>query len=299
MAVVAGLGACTGDAGTTFTGAMMPWSQVQAAAERASSVAESVTVGLNRPDSGLFLAQFADGAVVVDPVDAVDTPDVASWFSGERGLCETWGLVDVFVNADGSLTDAYCEGFFAPTAGGPDRLDAARHLLMTDGLATRMMHRFDVDHYGSYPDEILAVIGYPSDRAGAVLEQVDAARGFAESLTDAWTSADPVRIAALYAADGFRDDPFAGLAPNHDATVAWFADLTGAYDSIALSLDTLDASALGPAATYELRLVDGTTECSMRLASVWNLDDEGRVTREWLYYDPDTLNACGWWDDGA
>jgi hypothetical protein len=274
---------------------VMPLLQVDAAADSATVVATQVVVGLNSDDPTLFVSQFVDGGFVIDPIDPIRTPSVESYHPFEHDLCDSWGLEEVFVNATGSLSKATCEGFFESIPGGPDSMDAVRHLPMADGLATNMMHRLDVEAYGAYPEETVTIIGFSSTWAEAVVEQVDAASKFEEALIAAWESGDPDQVEDLYAPDAIREDPFLGLSPDSASTLTWPTRLLEHYDTVSISVENLYASALGPAAIYELVLGNAGIECGIRQASVWNLDDDGIVTYEWVYYDRSTLNECGWW----
>lgn len=251
-------------------------------------IAIGVVAGLNDPEPDLFLSQFRPGSEVIDPIVPRLTPSVSSWFASERTLCTVWTAEEVFVNEEGSLTTGACVGFYEPVDGPPE-LKGIRHLPMHLGLAAGLMHFLDVDALERYPEETVTIIGFPESVGAEVTEQVQFARSFEEHLVEAWDSGDAASVMALYSANGVREDGFAGVAPTPEGTRDWLATLFGHYEDARLSVEELYASGLGPAAVYRITMRRDGSECSVRLASVWFVDDEGLIEREAVFYAPEVL----------
>lgn len=258
-------------------------------------VAETVSQALDAHDADTLTSQFSRGGYVVDPIVPSLRPLVLQWFSLFRDFCSGVVTDDIYVNADGSVFHGDCVGFYDGYVDDPPPVVAyLSELWVEEGLVARMMNRLDAESLARYPIETGQVIGFGTAKGDIIAEMADTASLFASTWVAAWESGEPDQMLALYADDGARIDGFAGLAEDPAATTAWLESFGQSYDQVTVEIETLAASALGPAAAYRLELATAEDSCEMRLVSVWDLDEEGRILREYVYYHPETTTACGW-----
>ncbi|MFW2333303.1 nuclear transport factor 2 family protein [Ilumatobacter sp.] len=270
--------------------------------EAPRAIGTNVATGLNAPDRELYLAQFQPGAEVIDPIVPHYTPRVESFFSefGAAGtLCESWPVDAVYVNTGGALTVGSCDGFYRdlPDADQyPAKPRVVRQLPIIDGLATGLMHRMDLEAASTFPVETAIAIGFPDpETVGADhAEQAATADDFINRLESAWATADPNTLASLYQDQAARHDGYAGDMQAPREIVDWYTRLFDAYPDLTLEVTEGFASGCGPAATYDLTMTTGGDTCTMRVGAVWDLDDDGLIADEYVYYDPETVLACGW-----
>lgn len=124
----------------------------------------------------------------------------------------------------------------------------------------------------------------------------------------AWSSGDPQKVAALYAPTAVRDDPLfdarqAGAQAIQDFAANFFTwypdvrwevdavfgdeDANTAHDDIGLGATTGGVFAVG-APDNDGRL------CPVQIAVLLDYDEAGQIADERLYYNADSLIACGW-----
>lgn len=156
------------------------------------------------------------------------------------------------------------------------------------------------------------------DRIGYLLifmDLVTARKGFGdlpaldgsvqERYAAAWTSGDRDAVAGLYADDATRRDGLAGVdAAGIDAIVAeagrWFEALPDATWRVRVSFAEpgVPQQVGEPAERYgdQAGAVFGLVHdaCTVDIGILLDLDDNGAITQERVYYDPATLRACGW-----
>jgi hypothetical protein len=291
----------TGDGASSPPMFGMSADEITATFDRSIDLGTNVNTALESNDFDLFMAQFQPGAKVIDPIDPSLTPAVGIWFRSFRGLCSHWGLEEVLVNQGGSLAASTCEDFYLdqePVDTGaspaPRTLRGVRHLTISDGLATELMHRLDAETLEAHPTDTVLVIGFPESRSADVSGFVAGGGDFIARFESAWASRDAETIAALYSPRAIREDAYVGDLQGTTELTRWLAALVDRYPDIALTTEAVFASGRGPAAIYALTMTDAGHMCSMRLGSVWDLDDDGLVDREFVYYDPDTVFSCGW-----
>ena len=280
----------------------VPAPEISDSIEGPRAIGTNVAAGLNGLDRELYMAQFRPGAVVIDPVVPSLKPSVGGFFSqfGAAGqLCESWPVEAVYVNIGGVLTVGSCDGLYRdlPDADQlPTTPRVVRHLPISDGLATRLMHRIGLEAASDYAVETVVAIGFPDpEQTGADLAgQAATAEDFTDRLESAWATADPNAVAGLYEDLVTRHDGYVGDMQSRQEISDWSALLFDAYPDLTLAVTEIFASGRGPAATYDLTMTSAGDSCTMRVGAVWNLDDEGLITEEFVYYDPETVLTCGW-----
>ncbi|MDJ0769644.1 MAG: nuclear transport factor 2 family protein [Ilumatobacter sp.] len=276
--------------------------EISASVEAPTAIGTNVAAGFNAPDRELYLAQFHLGARVIDPIVPSLNPSVGAFFSsfGAAGtLCESWPIDAVYVNTGGALTAGSCNGIYRdlPDAGQlPTKPRVIRHLPISDGLATELMHRIGLEAARTLPMETAAAIGFadPERRGTDLAGQAATAEDFIDRLESAWATADPDALAQLYQYQSSRHDGFAGDRQSRQEIKDWYALLFETYPDLTLEVTEGFASGLGPGATHDLTMTAGGDNCTMRIGAVWDLDDEGLIADEYVYYDPHTVLACGW-----
>lgn len=265
-----------------------------------TAIGLNVARGLSMPDQELFLAQFRPDAKVTDPIVPTLTPTMAAFYRmfGRAGmLCESWPLDDVYVNRGGALTVGSCEGFYRtlPDAAElPTGVRLVRHLPISDGLATGMMHRYEASFAATHPEQSVLPIGFPASRSADVLAQTAVTGEFLARLQSAWDSRDPAEIGAIYADRATRHDGFVADRQGREQIADWHALLFDVHPSADLAITEEYASGLGPGALYTLTMQAEGAACTMELAAVWDLDDDGLIENEYVYYDAGTVLSCGW-----
>jgi SnoaL-like domain len=280
----------------------MSASEIESTFDVAVAVGTGVNEGLDANDGELFLSQFQPGARVIDPIVPSLTPSVADFFFAFQSLCTRWLTDEVLVNLDGSLSVGDCAGFYDAISGDdaatssalPDGLPAVRHLPISDGLASELMHRLDADTVGQYPVETVTIIGFPESRAQDVTSQVGAAEEFIARFEAAWASEQPESVAALYSGDAVRHDGYVGDLAGQAELIGWVSSVLDQYPDVAATTESLYSSGRGPAAVYQLTMTVNGDACSMRVGSVWDLDAQGLIEQEFVYYDIDSIFDCGW-----
>ena len=110
---------------------------------------------------------------------------------------------------------------------------------------------------------------------------------------------DHDEVAQLYAVDAHRYDGYSGDRDGQQAIADWHEHLFDTRPDLTVDVSEVFASGLGPAALYTITAAVDDTPCTMRLGSVWDLDDQGLITDEYVYYDPDTVLTCGWAADNT
>ncbi len=121
----------------------------------------------------------------------------------------------------------------------------------------------------------------------------------------AWSSGDPKAVAALYAPQVVRHDMLFGPDQNGPAAIQGFAaDFFSWYPGVRLEL--LESFQLGnsfPRRTggvYVIHAIDQAGKpCDIRaiVQLEWPVLDDmsaGKIMNEWMFYQPDSLIACGW-----
>lgn len=282
-------------------------SQVLAGVEVPIAIGTNVAVGLSEPDRDQYLAQFHTGAVVIDPIVPALTPSVSLFYEefGRAGeLCESWPLDEVYVNLGGALTSGSCDGFYRTMPDAeefPRAPRLLRHLPISEGLATGLAHRYEVTSVAPHAVPFVVRIGFADSHGADVLAQIAQAEGFLDQLESAWEAGDPGGLAALYAAEATRRDGFAADRSGRGGIADWYGLVLDALPGVEMAIIEEFASGLGPGARYELTWETSDEErCSMRLAAVWDLDEDGLIVEEHTYYHPEDLYhpddvlACGW-----
>lgn len=238
---------------------------------------------------------------MIDPIVPNLQPSVESFFPefGAAGtLCESWPVDAIYVNTGGALTAGSCDGVYRdlPEAGQfPTKPRVVRQLPIGDGLATGLMHRMGLETASSLRGRPLS----PSDfriRTGSRLLSRTRPPPPTTSSTDSnrlgRQQTPPLLLRSTTikpSADGYASDTQA-----RQGIVDWYTRLFDTYPDLALVVTEGFASGLGPAATYDLTMTTGGDTCTMRVGAVWNLDDDGLIADEYVYYDPETVLACGW-----
>lgn len=265
------------------------------ASEPVLDVALTVADGLESRDLTTLKSAFVSNGYAIDPVVSSLRPPLTTWFSIFKRLCTDVSSGDIYVNADGSATGWDCYGFYEGFMDDPpDPNFSLRHIQMEGDLAKYLINRIDAETLEAYPAETSDAIGFPQSQEAAILNQAQTALRFVPDYVEAWESGDPGQILDLYAADGVRDDTFAGLRGDRGATIAWLSALDREYSEITVDVDSVQGSDLGPSAEYRLTLSNSSESCVMRMASVWDLNEEGLVISEAVFYHPDTIFDCGW-----
>lgn len=269
--------------------------EIEAASAPVLDVALTVAKSLESHDLEALKSGFVPDGYVIDPVVASLRPNLDGWYSVFEKLFTHVTTGDIYVNADGSARAGYGYGFYEGLVDDPpDPVFSMSHIHMDGDLAECIINRMDAEPLEVYPAETSDAIGFPQSREGPILNQAQTAQRFAATFEDAWGAGDVSRILGLYAADGGRNDAFAGLQGDRGATIAWLNALDRDYSEVTVDIESVQASALGPSAEYRLTLGDGDESCVMRMVSVWDLNDEDLVVRESIFYNPDTIFDCGW-----
>jgi hypothetical protein len=280
----------------------LPAQEISATIETSRAIGTNVATGLNAPDREQYVAQFHPRARVIDPIVPSLKPSIGEFFSsfGAAGLlCERWPVDAAYVNAGGVLTVGSCDGLYRdlPDAGQlPTGPRVVRHLPISDGRATGLMHRIGLEAASTFARETVVAIGF-FDRERVVADLVAeavTAEDFIDRFESAWETTDPDALGRLYDDRATRHDGYAADKQARQEIVAWYRLLFDAHPDLTLVVSEGFASGLGPAATYELTMDGGGAACVMRIGSVWDLDDEGLILDEYVYYDPETVLACGW-----
>lgn len=284
----------------------LPAEAILDSVEMPTAIGTNVALGLSMSDRDLFLAQFHPGSVVIDPIVPTLRPGMAAFYGafGRAGtLCEDWPLDDVYVNLGGVLTSGSCEGFYRtlPDAAElPSGVLLVRHLPISDGLATGLMHRYEASFAATHPEESVVPIGFPASRSADVVAQTAVTEEFLDRLQSAWDTRDPAAIGALYANGATRHDGFTADQQGRQRIADWYALLFDAYRSVEITITEEYAGGLGPGALYALTMTTADGEaCTMELAAVWRLDDEGLIEHEYVYYDANSVLTCGWTADSS
>ena len=113
------------------------------------------------------------------------------------------------------------------------------------------------------------------------------------SWTQAWKASDADAFAAIYASGAQRHDALAGSRTG-DEIAAWSQDLLATHPEATIDVADVYTSTRGPAAVYTLNASARGGPCAMTILTVWNLDESGLITDEFIHYDPETMLACGW-----
>ena len=270
--------------------------EIEAASAPVLDVALTVAQSLEAHDLEALKSGFVPDGYVIDPVVASLRPDLHFWYSVFEKMFTHVTTGDIYVNADGSARAGYAYGFYEGLVDDPpDPIFSMSHIQMDGDVAEYIINRMDAEPLEVYPAETSDAIGFGAwSREGPILDQAQTAQRFAATFEGAWDAGDMSRILGLYAADGGRNDTFAGLHGDRGATIAWLNALDRDYSEVSVDIESVQASALGPSAEYRLTLGDGDESCVMRMVSVWDLNDEDLVVRESVFYHPDTIFDCGW-----
>ncbi len=283
---------------------VLPAEAIVDSVEVPTSIGTNVADGLSMSDGELFLAQFHSDARVIDPIVPTLTPSMTMFYGafGRAGtLCESWPLDDVYVNQRGVLTSGSCEGFYRtlPDAAElPTGVRLLRHLPISDGLATGLMHRYEASFAATHPEQSVVPIGFPASRGADVVAQTALTDEFLDRLQAAWDARDPAAIGALYADEATRHDGFTADQQGRQPIADWYARLFDAHPDAEMTITEEYAGGLGPGARYALTMTTaGGEACTMQVATVWRTNDDGQIEHEYVYYDPDTVLTCGWATD--
>ena len=257
--------------------------------------AQTIARALASGDRQMLVSAFEPDAFVIDPVVPSLRPPIGSWFYIYQRLCTESETTAIFINLSGSASTAVCSDFFEGLLEDPPPTTwFLPHVLMPDALGAVLLNRMDAEAAASYPAETSDAIGFRPSREKNVARMAETAQRFAPLFQAAWESGDGETIAALYADEGVRIDGLAGLGDETGSTRAWIEAFTRDYDEIEIEIELLVASAPGPGAEYTMTLGAGTETCVMRMVSAWELDENHRIVREYVYYHPDSVLACGW-----
>jgi hypothetical protein len=114
----------------------------------------------------------------------------------------------------------------------------------------------------------------------------------------AWSSGDAQTVAALYNTDAVREDTLFGENQQGSAAVKEFAtDFFNKYPDISLELiqpigENGEPITLG--GVYAMHVTDQNGKpCDIQALIVLEPDNE-KITKETVFYQPDSLIACGW-----
>ena len=295
---------------TTTTGASAPLFIVPAI-EAEEIIAEQSAFGIavndafNDPDPSALTSLFRTGAFFTDPVNPSMKPDVAFMHElygggeiGSEALAEA-RPTRALPHGSSVLDLALGNQHGAATVGAiqvvepPGSLRLIRSLPVTDGRAERGQHYFEVEMLRAYPDEVVAVLYLSPSDTDRVATQVQVTDQFIASYESAWASRDADAVAALYSNDATRFDHLIG-SPNREGLIDWVIRLLDDHQAFTIDIDAVYASSSGPAAVMRWRDVAGERSCSMTIVTIWDLDSDGLITSEFIYYDPADVLDCGW-----
>ncbi len=121
----------------------------------------------------------------------------------------------------------------------------------------------------------------------------------------AWSSGDPQAVAALYAPDAARHDALfgddqAGAPAIQKSAARFFASYPGARFERIQSFQLALSMPVKVGGVYVIHALNQARQpCDVRaiiLLEAPILDDlsAGKLINEWLFYEPDSLIACGW-----
>lgn len=295
---------------TTITAEVEPLfavssAEVEAVVAERSSFGIAVNDAFNDPDASAFVSLFQQGAYFTDPVNPSMRPDVAFmhelYGGGEVGslaLAEAhptralphgaWDLDLALGNQHGAATVGSIQ-----VSDPPGSLRVIRQLPVSEGKAERGQHYFEIEMLRSFPDEIAAVLYLSPADVERVTAQVAIADEFMAAYESAWATRDLETIARLYDRDASRSDYLIG-SPSGDSLIDWIRRLLDQHPGFGIVIDAAYASNGGPAALVQWQDVAGEALCSMTVVTIWDLDPDGLITHESIYYDPTDVLECGW-----
>ncbi len=121
-----------------------------------------------------------------------------------------------------------------------------------------------------------------------------------EDYASVWSSGDVQRVAGLYASAAVRLDTLFGENQEGSSAVQDYAEKFFAwYPGVRLEL--LETFAEGPipvkrGGVYAIHVQDSAGKpCDIKALIVMEADEsKEKITKEWVFYQPDSLLACGW-----
>ena len=128
------------------------------------------------------------------------------------------------------------------------------------------------------------------------MRATDEARALLASYASSWSSKEPSKIAGLYASDAVREDTIFGERQEGRGAIASFADsffasYPGAQWDLLLAFG--DGKGEDPMTGGVFAITVGEGACEVRTAVLLKASED-RIVHESVYYEPDSLIACGW-----
>jgi len=116
--------------------------------------------------------------------------------------------------------------------------------------------------------------------------------------TSAWSSGDPAVVADLYAPGTVREDTlFQKQAAGPTEVEAYATDWFDWYPDVTVEMlePIIERTSREPltGGVFAIRLPQEQESCEVRIVVLLDTSDEG-IVRERVYYDTDSLAACGW-----
>jgi ketosteroid isomerase-like protein len=114
-----------------------------------------------------------------------------------------------------------------------------------------------------------------------------------------WSSDDPEAVAGLYATEGTRTDPvFGQLAEGQDDMEGYATEWFEWYPDVSVELvqPIAEASHEEPelGGIFSIRPDGDDDSCEVLMAVLLETDEDQQIVAERVYYDADSLIACGW-----
>jgi hypothetical protein len=203
-----------------------------------------------------------------------------------------WEVTEAFISADVVLdvSEAWGVGLrgveFSPD---DPMLEIDRTEIEEDGTIGRWTLYYGLNTWESWG-------GNPS--------RMEAARALIEAYRAAWETGDPTVVAALYSDDAVRTDGLFGLDASGPAEIADFAarfaeaNPGAAFTAGVGFSDTRrtarDREQVGSTFEIEVPTVGGES-CTVRMAVILTADG-GSIVAEEVFWEPESLLACGWSD---
>lgn len=122
---------------------------------------------------------------------------------------------------------------------------------------------------------------------------------------DAWSSGDPQTVADLYDPEAVRHDPLFGADQTGPSTIQKFATkFFNWYPGVTFERQKWfqlgESAPVKVGGVYTIHAMDQTgSPCDIQViilleAPVLSATSTGKLINEWIFYQPDSLIACGW-----
>ena len=268
---------------------VLPPGEVQETSANSAAAVMSIEKALVGPDEDDYLGRFHPGAKYSDPVKPSVKPGPDTFYMLYGGTGPT-GMDYAAGNGHGGV--AIDEG--DPEGDWFAQWSIIRQYALSDELAEWGMSRFDSYTLSEYADEVVKILYIPLSEADNARRQAATADEFVEQFVAAWNGGEAAVVAALYAEDAIRIDAFAGDPTSREQILGWTELVMNTHDDLTINTVETYASDYGPGLVYDMTMTGTLGPCSMRAVSIWNLDDQGLITEEYVYYTPDTVLACDW-----